>query len=86
MNLFKKQTHRHRNQTCGYQRGKKWGINKKQGPTVQHRVLYIQQLVINCNEMKNITYYSVLKGLYIQNYRGGFFKNHFISSNKQNQL
>lgn len=39
---YLKNTHRHRKQTCGYQRGKKGGINKKQGPTVQHRVLYIQ--------------------------------------------
>ena len=58
MNLFtkQKQTHRHRKQTYGYQRGKVGGnklgvwdqqiqttiykIEKQQGPTVQHRELY----------------------------------------------
>ena len=58
MNLFTKQkeTHRHRKQIYGYQRGKAGGdkvgvwdqqiqttiykIDKQQGPTVQHRELY----------------------------------------------
>ena len=69
MSLFtkQKQTHRHRKQTCGYQRGK-WGggdklgvwdqqihttiykIDKQQGPTVQHNILYYTEyLVTNHN-------------------------------------
>ena len=60
-----KQTHRHREQTCGCQGGKgEWGEElgvwdqqmqtsiyrmDKQGPTVQYRELYIQYPVINHN-------------------------------------
>ena len=66
MNLFtkQKQTHKHRKQTYGYQRGK-WGrdklgvwnqqiqtniykTDKQQGPSVQHRVLYS----ISCNNLQ----------------------------------
>ena len=48
MNLFKKQTQKHRKQTCGYQRGKQWGVNKeKQGPTVQRSTIYS----IDCNKL-----------------------------------
>ena len=64
MSLFtrQKQTHRHRKQTYGYQRGKPWReklgvwvqqiqsvykIDKQQGPTVQHRELYS----ISCNKL-----------------------------------
>ena len=65
MSLFTKQknTHRHRKQTYGYQRGNRGGdklgvwdehlytsmykINKQQAPTVQHRELYS----IPCNNL-----------------------------------
>ena len=65
MNLFtkQKQTHRHRKQTYGYQRGEErkdklgvrdqqiqttiYKINKQQGPTVQHGELYS----ISCNKL-----------------------------------
>ena len=65
MDLFtkQKQTHSHRKQTYGYQRGKgvrnKLGVqdqqiqtttyktDKQQGPTVQHRELYSQ----SCNNL-----------------------------------
>ena len=65
MNLFtiQKQTHRHRKQTYGYQRGKAgwdklgvwdsqihttiYEIDNQQGPTVQHRELYS----ISCNNL-----------------------------------
>ena len=47
MNLFKKQTHRHRKQTCGYQRGKQWVVNEKQGPTGQQSTIYS----VDCNKL-----------------------------------
>ena len=58
-----KQTHRHRKQTYGYQRGKRrdklgvwvqqiqttiYKIGKQQGPTVQHRELSL----ISCNKLQ----------------------------------
>ena len=68
MNFFQKQrqNHRHREQTYGYERGKRqdksgaWNqqiqtimykIDKQQGPTVQHRELYS----LHCNNLeKNV--------------------------------
>ena len=63
MNLHTKQTHRHRKQAYGYQRGKGgrdklevwdqqihttiYKTGKQQGPTVQHRELYS----IFCNNL-----------------------------------
>ena len=55
LSMKQKQTHRHRDQTCGYQGGGGrdglgvWGqqmqtiiyrMDKQQGPTVEHRKLY----------------------------------------------
>ena len=57
MNLFMKETHRHREQTCGCQELGVWdqqiqtiiyGMNKQQGPTVQHEELYS----ISCDKPK----------------------------------
>ena len=46
MNLFtkQKQTHRRREQTSGYQRGKGGGINQEFG-TNRYRLLYIKQII-----------------------------------------